>query len=124
MTFALLLSIFVNKLFVENYMYAVAEIAGKQYIVEEGKTVDVDRLGLDAGASVDIDTVCLVKSDAGDVTVGAPYVTGASVKATVKEEIKGKKLAVFFYRKRKDSKRMKGHRARYSRLLIEKIQQA
>jgi len=105
-------------------MYAVAEIAGKQYIVEEGKTVDVDRLGLDAGAAVDIETVCLIKADSGAITVGAPYVSGAKVTATVKEEVKGKKVHIFTYRKRKDSKRMKGHRAQYSRLLIEKIQQA
>ena len=105
-------------------MYAVAEIAGKQYIVEEGKTVDVDRLGLEAGASVDIDKVCLIKGASGDVTVGAPYVAGAVVKAKVEEEVKGKKIIVFTYRRRKDSKRKKGHRAKYSRLLIEKIQQA
>lgn len=105
-------------------MYAVAEIAGKQYVVEEGKTVDVDRLGLDAGASVDIDTVCLLRNDSGDVAVGAPYVAGAKIKATVKEEVKGRKITVFTYRKRKDSKRKIGHRAQYSRLLIEKIQKA
>ena len=105
-------------------MYAVAEIAGKQYIVEEGKTVDVDRLGLEAGSSVDIDKVCLIKGASGDVTVGAPYVSGAVVKAKVEEEVKGKKIVIFTYRRRKDSKRKKGHRAKYSRLLIEKIQQA
>lgn len=105
-------------------MYAVAEIAGKQYILEEGKTVDVDRLDLEVGAPVDIDTVCLIKDASGAVKVGAPFVSGAKIKATVKEEVKGKKLLVFFYRKRKDSKRAKGHRAKYSRLLIEKIQQA
>jgi len=105
-------------------MYAVAEIAGKQYIVEEGKTVDVDRLALEAGASVDINRVCLIKAASGEVTVGEPYVAGAVVRAKVAEEKKGKKIVVFTYRRRRDSKRKKGHRAKYSRLLIEKIQQA
>ena len=106
-------------------MYAVAEIAGKQYIVEEGNTIEVDKLDAADGDKLDIDTVCLVRGDKGEVKVGTPYVTGAVVKATVaKAEEKGKKITVFTYRRRKDSQRKMGHRQKYSLLTIEKIQQA
>jgi len=103
-------------------MYAVAEISGKQYILEEGKSVEVDRLGLEDGAKLSIDKVCLVKDGNGKVTVGEPFISGVVVKATVDKEVKGKKVVVSTYRKRKDSKRKKGHRAKYSRLNIEKIE--
>ena len=66
-------------------MYAVAEIAGKQYILEEGKTVEVDRLGLEAGSALDIDKVCLIKDKKGDVSIGQPYIEGAVVKAKVED---------------------------------------
>jgi large subunit ribosomal protein L21 len=106
-------------------MYAVAEIAGKQYICEEGKTIQVDKLDVADGDVLDIDTICLVRKDTGDVVVGTPYVSGAVVKASIAAaEEKGKKVIIFTYRKRKDSQRKKGHRQKYSLLKIEKIQQA
>ncbi len=103
-------------------MYAVAEISGKQYILEEGKSVEVDRLALEDGAKLDIDKICLVKDSSGKVTVGEPFLAGVVVKATVDKEVKGKKVVVSTYRKRKDSKRKIGHRAKYSRLNINKIE--
>lgn len=103
-------------------MYAVAEISGKQYFVEEGKTVEVDKLAAEKGAAVSFETVCLVKDASGQVKVGQPYVKGAVVKATVQDVVKGEKIVVFTYRKRKDSKRKKGHRQQYSVVRIEKIQ--
>jgi large subunit ribosomal protein L21 len=103
-------------------MYAVAEIAGKQYMLEEGKSVRVDLLGLTDGTDYDIEKVCLLKDAGGKVSVGTPYLTGAVVKAKVEvAEEKARKLYVFFYRPKKDSKRKIGHRQRYSVLKIEKI---
>jgi len=105
-------------------MYAVAEIAGKQYILEEGATVEVDKLNVEAGSTIDLDKICLIKDEKGAVKVGSPYIEGATVKVKVDSEVKGKKIVVFTYRKRKDSKRKKGHRSIFSLLKIEKIQQA
>ena len=103
-------------------MYAVAEIAGKQYIVEEGKTVTVDLLEAEEGASVNIDTVCLIRADDGQVKLGQPYVEGATVTAKVARVFRGRKVVVFFFRNRKDSHKKRGHRQYYSLLHIEKIQ--
>ena len=103
-------------------MYAVAEIAGKQYIVEEGKTVAVDLLDIEEGASIDLDKVCLIRADDGQVKVGQPYVEGALIKARVERTFRARKILVFFYRKRKDSHKRRGHRQYHSLLHIEKIQ--
>ena len=103
-------------------MYAVAEIAGKQYIVEEGKTVAVDLLDAEEGASIDIDKVCLIRADDGQVTLGQPYVEGALIKAKVARTFRARKIFVFFYRERKDSRKKRGHRQHHSLLHIEKIQ--
>lgn len=105
-------------------MYAVAEIAGKQYILEEGKTVEVDRLNVEDGAEIKLDKICMVRDSNGDVTVGAPFVSGAVVTATVEKEVLGRKILVFTYRKRKDSKRKMGHRQKYSRIKVESIKLA
>ncbi|MCK5266750.1 MAG: 50S ribosomal protein L21 [Spirochaetes bacterium] len=105
-------------------MYAVAEIAGKQYIVEEGKTVEVDRLNVEPGSDFELDKVCLIKDDSGAAKIGNPYIKGAKIKAKVETETKGKKIIVFTYRKRKDSKKKQGHRQKYNVLRIEKIEQS
>jgi large subunit ribosomal protein L21 len=103
-------------------MYAVAEIAGKQYIVEEGKTVTVDRLDAPEGASVDINKVCLIRTDDGSVKLGQPYLEGALVKAKIARSFRARKVLVFFFRERKDSRKKRGHRQYHSLLQIEKIQ--
>ena len=103
-------------------MYAVAEIAGKQYIVEEGKTVTVDRLDVPEGTSLDITTVCLIRADDGSIKLGQPYLAGALVKAKIAREFRARKVLVFFFRNRKDSKKKRGHRQYHSLLQIEKIQ--
>jgi len=103
-------------------MYAVAEIAGKQYVVEEGKTVAVDRLEAPEGASVDLDKVCLIREDDGQVRLGQPYLEGAVIKAKIAREFRARKVLVFFFRKRKDSRKKRGHRQYHSLLHIEKIQ--
>ncbi|HLE28602.1 MAG TPA: 50S ribosomal protein L21 [Anaerolineales bacterium] len=100
--------------------YAIVQSGGKQYRCEEGATVEVDRLPVEAGAAHDFTEVLLIAHD-GDVKVGAPTVAGASVTATVLEQIKGPKLTVFRYKAKERQRRKAGHRQQYTRLKIEKI---
>jgi large subunit ribosomal protein L21 len=100
-------------------MYAVVEINGKQYRAEKGLTLQVDRFDAEKGSSVSIDKVLLLSGDT--VKVGAPYVTGASVKTTVQDEIKGDKVIVFKYKPKKDYRRTHGHRQSYTLLKVEDI---
>jgi len=100
-------------------MYAVVEINGKQYRAEKGDVLRVDRIEAEKGAALSMDKVLLVSGD--KVTVGSPYVPGAVVKAVVQDEIKGDKVIVFKYKPKKDYRRTKGHRERYTLLKIEEI---
>ncbi|HEY9053651.1 MAG TPA: 50S ribosomal protein L21 [Rectinemataceae bacterium] len=101
-------------------MYAVVEIKGKQYRVEPGKSIAVDRLAEEAGTSVSFESVLLLSSDEG-VKVGTPYVAGASVKAIVEEEIKADKVIVFKYKPKKDYRRTQGHRQKYTTIKVQEI---
>ncbi len=101
-------------------MYAVIETGGKQYRVSEGDVIFVEKLGVDSG-EVKFDKVALVGND-GDTVIGAPYVKGAVVTATLLKNGKGKKINVFTYKPKKSSKRAMGHRQPYSQVKIEKIE--
>ena len=92
-------------------MYAVIQTGGKQYRVEPGKTVVVEKLVGDKGTQVVFDQVLLVSSgDGGSVTVGKPTVTGAKVTGEIVEQTRGEKLVVFKFRRRKNYVRRNGHR--------------
>ena len=102
-------------------MYAIVEISGKQYKVQEGDIVFVDRLEeLEEGKSTTFDKVLLV-SDGNKVTVGTDTVKGAKVKATVVGHGKGKKIVVFKYKAKKHERKTRGHRQPYTKIQIEKI---
>ena len=101
-------------------MYAVIETGGKQYRVSEGDTVFVEKLDVEAESKVNFDKVIAVGKDDG-MTVGTPYVDGASVEATVVKNGRGKKVTVFTYRPKKDYKRKIGHRQPYTMVKIEAI---
>jgi large subunit ribosomal protein L21 len=104
-------------------MYAVIQTGGKQYRVEPGKTVVVETLAGDAGASVVFDQVLLVSSgDGGNVTVGKPLVAGAKVTGQIVEQGRGEKLVVFKFRRRKNYVRRNGHRQNYTAVKIAEIQ--
>jgi large subunit ribosomal protein L21 len=90
-------------------MYAVIKTGGKQYKVAEGDVVRVEKLALDAGQAVAFDEV-LMLDDGGSTQVGSPNVAGASVKATVLEQARAKKIIVFKKRRRKNSRTKNGHR--------------
>ncbi|MEK6793681.1 MAG: 50S ribosomal protein L21 [Spirochaetota bacterium] len=100
-------------------MYAIIEVKGKQYKVTKGAKILIDYLGENAAAP-EIKTL-FVKKDDNSVSIGAPYVANAKVTATVAGERKGDKVLVFRFIKRKDFRRLRGHRQKYSRLLIEDI---
>jgi len=100
--------------------YAIIESGGKQYRAVEGSLIDVDLLPLEVGDDVTLDQVLLL-SDGDNVAVGTPTVTGASVKATVAGQVKGRKILVFKYREGNRYRRRQGHRQQYTRLQIEEI---
>jgi len=103
-------------------MYAVIESGGKQYRVEPGQTVVVEKLPYDEGAPVTFDRVLLVSSgDGADVKVGKPVVDGARVTGQIVDHPLGKKLVVFKFRRRKNYVRRNGHRQQYTAVKIEKI---
>lgn len=102
-------------------MYAVIETGGKQYKVQEGRTVAVERLVADAGTVVTLDHVLLVGDDTSR-TVGAPIVPGAKVTATVMAHSKTRKVLVFKYKSKVHYRRKKGHRQRYTTIRIDKIE--
>ena len=101
-------------------MYAIIETGGNQYQVSVGDEIFVEKLDAEAESNVTIDKVIAVGKEDGMV-VGAPYVDGASVSATVVKNGKGKKITVFTYKPKKDSKRKMGHRQPYTKLKIEAI---
>jgi len=104
-------------------MYAIVEISGKQYKVQEGDIVFVDRIEeLEEGKTTTFDKVLLV-SDGDKVTVGADTVKGAKVKATVVGHGKAKKVVVFKYKAKKNERKKQGHRQPYTKVKIEKISQ-
>jgi large subunit ribosomal protein L21 len=112
-----------ESLFAEIVMYAVIQTGGKQYRVEPGKTVVVEKLVGDAGAQVTFEQVLLVSSgDGGSVSIGKPTVTGAKVTGEIVEQGRGEKLVVFKFRRRKNYVRRNGHRQDYTAVKIAAIQ--
>lgn len=102
-------------------MYAVIETGGKQYKVQEGRTVAVERLEADTGTAVTLDRVLLVADDT-TRTVGTPIVPGAKVTATVMAHSKDRKVVVFKYKSKVHYRRKKGHRQQYTTIRIDKIE--
>ena len=101
-------------------MYAIVEIAGHQYKVEKDQRIFVNRLKDDEGAKVQFDDVLLI-DDGGKVTVGAPAIEGAAVKAKIERHLKGEKVIVFKKKRRKGYKKKNGFRAYLTELQIEGI---
>ena len=102
-------------------MYAIVEIRGKQYKVQEGDIVFVDRMDeVEEGKEITFDKG-LFLSDGKKVTVGTDTVKGAKVKATVIGHGKSKKILVFKYKAKKNERKMRGHRQPYTKIQIEKI---
>jgi large subunit ribosomal protein L21 len=101
-------------------MYAIVEIAGQQFKVEKGRTLYTNRLEGDVNAALVFDRVLLV-DNGGTVSVGAPTVSGASVKATILEHLKGEKVIVFKKKRRKGYVKKNGHRQYLTKIQIDEI---
>lgn len=101
-------------------MYAIIETGGKQYKVEKGDEIFVEKLDAEENKKVKIDKVIAV-SDVKKITAGQPYVDGASVEAKVIKNGKGKKINIFTYKPKKNIKRKMGHRQPYTKLEITAI---
>ncbi len=102
-------------------MYAIIETGGKQIRVEEGASIFVEKLDVEAGNEVVFDKVVLVSNST--TKVGTPYVEGAKVSATVEKQGKAKKIIIYKYKAKKGSThRKQGHRQPYTKLTINKIE--
>ena len=101
-------------------MYAIVEIAGQQFKVEQDQQIFVHRLEAEEGSKIDFDKVLLM-DDAGKINVGAPVIKGAKVTAKVLEHLKGDKVIVFKKKRRKGYKVKNGHRQYLTKLEILKI---
>jgi large subunit ribosomal protein L21 len=104
----------------ENMRFAIIESGGKQYRAVEGRTIEVDRLPVDAGNKFDVERVLLM-GDGDDILVGTPTVSDILVKVTVVDHIKGPKIDRFKYRPKKRIRVRGGHRQQYTRLMIDFI---
>ncbi|MFT7859331.1 MAG: 50S ribosomal protein L21 [Sulfurimonas sp.] len=100
-------------------MYAIIKNGGKQYKVQEGDVLELDKMSLEPEATVEIKEVLAVNN--GELKVGAPYVDGAVVTAEVVSEGRDKKVVIFKKRRRKDSKVKRGFRRDHTRVRITKI---
>ena len=100
-------------------MYAIIKTGGKQYRVSVGDVVYVEKLNLEADANVEFDVIAVGKEDG--MVVGTPVVEGAKFAGKVIKNGKGKKITVFTYRSKKDSKRKMGHRQPYTKVEITAI---
>ncbi len=101
-------------------MYAIIETGGKQYKVEAGDVLFIEKLDVEADSEVTFDKVIAVGADDG-IKVGAPYVDGATVTAKAIKNGKGKKVVVFTYKPKKNAKRKMGHRQPYTKVEISAI---
>ncbi|MGE5677265.1 MAG: 50S ribosomal protein L21 [Pseudomonadota bacterium] len=101
-------------------MYAIIKTGGKQYMVNEGDELMVEKLDVESGAKVVFEEVLAVGNN-GELQVGSPVVAGAKVEATVVGNGKSKKVIVFKYKPKKDYRKKQGHRQPFTRVKIEKI---
>src|SRR5215211_3481519 len=104
----------------EKMRFAIIETGGKQYRAIEGRTIEVDRLPVEAGKKFDIERILLM-ADGDDVMVGTPIVSDMLVKVTVVDHTKGPKIDRFKYRPKKRIRVRGGHRQQFTRLLVDFI---
>ncbi len=101
-------------------MYALVDIKGKQYKVEKGSIIKIDRLKNDSGDKIEFDSVLMVSGEK-EIRVGQPYLKGIKIKATVEDHVSDKKLIVYKYKKRKGYRKKQGHRQKFTLLKVQDI---
>ncbi|GHU79732.1 50S ribosomal protein L21 [Clostridia bacterium] len=101
-------------------MYAVIQTGGKQYRVQEGDTVYVEKIDKADGAELSFDAL-MIGGDGDSTVVGSPTVPGAAVTATLVGQVKGEKIIVYKYKAKKNYRRKQGHRQPYTKLEIKAI---
>ncbi|HIP73466.1 MAG TPA: 50S ribosomal protein L21 [Anaerolineae bacterium] len=101
-------------------MYAIVESGGRQYRAEAGESFSTEKLPYEVGEQIELENVLLL-ADGENVKVGRPTVDGVSVKATVMEQYRGKKIFVWKYKPKKRYRRRRGHRQSYTRLRVDEI---
>ncbi len=101
-------------------MYAIVDIAGQQFKVEQGQEVFVNRLEGEEGADLEFSQVLLVDNE-GDIKIGTPMVDGAKVSAKIISHVRGDKVVVFKKKRRKGYQKSNGFRSDLSKVVIEKI---
>jgi large subunit ribosomal protein L21 len=102
-------------------MYAIIETGGKQYKVQEGDVLFIEKLEVNEGDVVTFDRVLAVSKEDG-LVLGAPVVDGAAVSAKVEKQGKSRKILVYKYKAKKNYRRKQGHRQPYTKVVIDKIQ--
>ena len=103
-------------------MYAIVESGGKQYRVQEGDTVYLEKLPAEAGESVEINKVLALVKDDGELIVGTPFLADAKVLVKIVRHGRGRKIIVFKYKSKKNYRRKQGHRQAFTEVTIEKIE--
>lgn len=101
-------------------MYAIVDIAGKQFKVEKDQYIYAPRMEGETGATVKFDQVLLIDNDS-TISVGTPVLSGASVSGKILDEVKGDKEIVFKKKRRKGYAKKNGHRQKYTKVMIESI---
>lgn len=101
-------------------MYAIIETGGKQYKVQAGDQIRVEKLNVEDGGAVVFDKV-LAAGEGADIKIGAPYLEGVTVEGTAVESGKGDKVIIFKYKAKKDYRKKQGHRQPYTMVKIESI---
>ena len=101
-------------------MYAIIETGGKQYKVQNGDQIKVEKLNAEAGSAVVFDKV-LVAGEGADIKVGTPYLEGLTVEGEVVESGKGDKVIIFKYKAKKDYRKKQGHRQPYTLVEIKAV---
>jgi len=101
-------------------MYAVIKTGGKQYRVQQGDVIYVEKLDVQGGETVNFDVLMLCKDDA-DAVIGTPVVAGASVEGKVLSQVKSAKIVVYKYKAKKNERKKQGHRQPYTKIEITAI---
>ena len=101
-------------------MYAIVESGGRQYRAEVGNSFVTEKLAHEVGEQIELENVLLL-ADGEEVKIGQPTVEGVTVKATVVEQFRGKKIFVWKYKPKKRYRRRQGHRQYYTRVRVDEI---